>query len=193
MGLIRITGGIYGGRRITAPAGIRPAQDRLRQGVFSSLGSAAVEGARVLDLFAGTGAYGIEALSRGAASVCWVERDPKVARVLEANVRSIAQDAAAAQVPIVRADAMDLVRYSGFGPFTLIFADPPYEPGARESVLPRLLRAFGETDAVPENGILVYEQAASAPAASDPAWTLLRDRAVGGSRWVAYGKLSTGG
>ena len=186
MGMIRITGGALGGRRITVPAsGVRPSQDRLRQGVFSSLGTF-VDGASVLDLFAGSGALGLEALSRGAASVCWVERHPGTCAVLQRNTRELSADMPGVRVRVVRADAMDPARYAPHGPFNLVLADPPYAPGEDAGILPRLLRLLAESGAMAGGGILVYEQPRTAPIPSDPAWELLRDRDSGDSRWLLY-------
>lgn len=184
--MIRITGGVLGGRRIAVPpSGVRPSQDRLRQGVFSSLGSF-VEGARVLDLFAGSGAYGLEALSRGAASVCWVEKHSGTCAVLQRNVADLAAAVPEARVRVMRGNAMDPAVYSARGPFDLVFADPPYAPGEESRMLPGLLRALVESATIAPRGVLVFEQQAGAAIASDPAWDLLRERESGDSRWLLY-------
>ena len=184
--MIRITGGRFGGRRIAVPpSGVRPSQDRLRQGVFSSLGQA-VEDARVLDLFAGSGAYGLEAFSRGAASVCWVERHPRTCAVLERNVRDLAPEALHSGSRVIRADAMNAAAYAGRAPFDLVFADPPYAPGQKAGYLERLLRLLADAAVIGSGGVLVYEQPAGAPIISDPAWDLLRERRVGDSEWRLY-------
>lgn len=184
--MIRITGGVLGGRRIAVPpSGVRPTQDRLRQGVFSSLGSF-VEGVRVLDLFAGSGAYGLEALSRGAASVCWVEKHPGTCAVLQRNVADLAAAVPEARVRVMRGNALDPAVYSTRGPFDLVFADPPYAPGEESRMLPSLLRALAESAAIAPRGVLVFEQPAGAAIASDAAWDLLRERESGDSRWLLY-------
>jgi 16S rRNA (guanine966-N2)-methyltransferase len=184
--MIRITGGGLGGRRIAVPpSGVRPSQDRLRQGVYSSLG-AFVEGARVLDLFAGSGALGLEALSRGAASVCWVERHPKTFAILQRNVRDLSTATPGARLRTVRADAMDPDRYAPHGPFDLVLADPPYGPGTEADLLPRLLVSLGRPGLLAAGAVFVYEQPAAAPIASNPSWELVRERESGDSRWVLY-------
>lgn len=123
---MRVIAGRLGGRRLQAPAGrtTRPTSDRVREAVFAMLGS--VEDARVLDLFAGTGALGIEALSRGAWSVVFVERDADALRVLRANIAALGIDAQAAQVR--RADALQALRAASAAQETydLVFIDPPY-------------------------------------------------------------------
>jgi len=123
---MRITGGRARGIPIGSGKGpgLRPATDRAREAVFSSLG-ARVAGARVLDLFAGTGAYGLDALSRGAAEAVFVEKHPRTAALIRDNLAALARSLGAAPVATVRAtDA--LVPLPG-ARFDLIFADPPYE------------------------------------------------------------------
>lgn len=131
---MRVVAGAYRGRRLRAPAGTatRPTADRVREAIFSMLGS--LEGRRVLDLFAGSGALGIEAASRGAAAVTFVETDP---RALQAIRRNLAELELGAEV--VRADALDYLR-TGSGPFELVFVDPPYSSalGLAEQLAERL-------------------------------------------------------
>jgi len=98
---MRVVGGVAGGRRLRAPAGrsIRPTGDRVREAVFNVLTSLrAVEGATVVDLFAGTGALGIEALSRGAAHVTFVDRDPAAAATIRDNVAAVGLAGASSEV-----------------------------------------------------------------------------------------------
>jgi 16S rRNA (guanine(966)-N(2))-methyltransferase RsmD len=123
---MRVIAGRLGGRRLRAPAGrsVRPTSDRVREALFAML--ADVEGARVLDLFAGSGALGIEALSRGAASTVFVERDARTARVLQANLGALGLRAPEAQVR--HADAADALRRARAAgeTYDLVFIDPPY-------------------------------------------------------------------
>ena len=120
----RIIAGHFGGRRIEAPpgTGTRPTSDRVREALFSILG-ARVAGARVLDLFAGSGALGLEALSRGAAAVTFVESAPAALRALRANVAALG-----AEADVVRADAFTWLRAASAGvrQYDLVFLDPPY-------------------------------------------------------------------
>jgi len=124
---MRVIAGRLGGRRLRAPAGTgtRPTSDRVREAVFSMLGEHVV-GARVLDLFAGTGALGIEALSRGARSAVFVERDAATARVLAANLGALAIARELAEVR--RGDALQALRDARAheDTYDLVFIDPPY-------------------------------------------------------------------
>jgi 16S rRNA (guanine966-N2)-methyltransferase len=123
---MRVIAGALGGRRLRAPAGrvTRPTSDRVREAVFAMLGD--VEQARVLDLFAGTGALGIEALSRGAALAVFVERDAGAVRALNANIEALGIAAEAAAVR--RGDVLAALRSAETAKETydLVFIDPPY-------------------------------------------------------------------
>lgn len=125
--MTRIVAGTLGGRRIAAPAGdrTRPTSDRVREALFSTLESMVdLEGARVADLYAGSGAVGLEALSRGAAHVLLVESDPRVARVVRQNIAALGVGSAArlstAKVSTALAEGPD------GGGYDVVFADPPY-------------------------------------------------------------------
>jgi 16S rRNA (guanine966-N2)-methyltransferase len=124
---VRVIGGHDRGRRLRAPRGLatRPTADRVRVTLFDVLGPA-VAGARVLDLFAGTGAVGIEALSRGAARAVLVERDQSALRALRANLAAL--DASRAGARVLAGDVLRLLPEIGAqeGAFDLVFLDPPY-------------------------------------------------------------------
>jgi 16S rRNA (guanine966-N2)-methyltransferase len=117
---MRVVAGEYRGRRLQAPRGtsVRPTSDRVREALFSILGD--IEGLRVLDLFAGSGALAIEALSRGAASATLVENDRAALDAIRANLAPLE----GANAEIVRADALAWLG-GRRGPFDLVFADPP--------------------------------------------------------------------
>jgi 16S rRNA (guanine966-N2)-methyltransferase len=122
---VRVVAGEFRGRRLAAPRGVRtrPTADRVREALFSMLGD--VSGARVLDLYAGSGALGIEALSRGAGSAVFVERDPRAVAAIERNLESLGL-----QQDVKRQDAVRFLR-SGSGTFDLVFCDPPYDSASR--------------------------------------------------------------
>lgn len=126
---MRIIAGQWRARPIIAPSGIatRPTSDRVREALFSMLTSRLGEfaGLAVADLFAGSGALGLEALSRGAGHATFVERERAALAALKANVAKLG---ASAQSTIVQGDALRLP--AGRGTFDLIFADPPYAPGS---------------------------------------------------------------
>jgi 16S rRNA (guanine966-N2)-methyltransferase len=124
---VRLVAGTHGGRRLRAPtgSGTRPTSDRAREGLYSSLQSLLdLEGARVLDLYAGSGALGLEALSRGGSRAVLVERDPAALVVLRANVADLG-------LPAVVVEA-DVTAYLGRPPepFDLVLLDPPYDVDA---------------------------------------------------------------
>lgn len=147
---MRITGGKARGIHLQSPnrGQTRPATDYLREAVFASLGNA-VEGARVLDCFAGTGAYALEAMSRGAHSATLVEQNAAAVRCIRQNVAAVAKSARfdAGLVDIRQGDAVQAIRRLSAAPlqYTLVFVDPPYElwqgrPAALLAALAALLR-----------------------------------------------------
>jgi 16S rRNA (guanine966-N2)-methyltransferase len=122
---MRVVAGRYGGRRLAAPKGtdVRPTSDRVREALFSILGTR-VEGAHVLDLFAGSGALGIEALSRGAAEATFVDSSASAVRAVRQNLESLAAEGAT----VDRADARVFARTAlqAGRQYDLVFLDPPY-------------------------------------------------------------------
>ncbi len=125
---MRVVAGLAGGRRLAAPAGrkVRPTSERVREALFNALGSLdAVEGAAVVDLFAGTGALGIEALSRGAASAVFVDADPRAVSAIKENLGAtgLRERARVVQAAVLRFLAGTPPDAS---PFDIAFADPPY-------------------------------------------------------------------
>jgi 16S rRNA (guanine966-N2)-methyltransferase len=120
-----VIAGDFKGRRLHAPRGARtrPTADRVREALFSMLGD--VAGARVLDLYAGSGALGIEALSRGAGSAVFVERDARALAALRRNLEAVGVDAEVRGQDVVRFLAQPK------GPYDLVFCDPPYDDAPR--------------------------------------------------------------
>ncbi len=134
---MRIVAGRWRGRTIRAPkdARVRPTADRVREAWLSIVG-ADVDGARVLDLFAGSGALGLEALSRGAASADFVELNPPSLRALGANIAALGAEEVA---HVRRGDALRFVEGLAAGAYDLAFADPPYAHDAAVRVAERWL------------------------------------------------------
>jgi 16S rRNA (guanine966-N2)-methyltransferase len=124
-GRLRIIGGRFRGRSIPVPEqpGVRPTADRVRETLFNWL-QPVIAGSSCLDLFAGSGALGFEAASRGAAEVLMIERSESVARLLQANARALG----ASQVQVRRADAMRWLTGTAM-PFDVVFLDPPFDKG----------------------------------------------------------------
>lgn len=154
---MRISGGVARGITLAVPKGdvTRPATDGMRQAVFSSLG-AVVPGARFLDLFAGSGAYGLEAVSRGAAGGVFVEQNPKavacVRRNIEAVCKSLGRDAR--DLAVVAMDACSVPLGGGAVP-DVVFVDPPYEIIAE--IAAGLFAKLTEVLATKPDAIVVFE------------------------------------
>lgn len=149
--MMRIIAGALKGRRIDPPdwAGLRPTSDKLRETLFNVLGSR-VSGARVLDGYAGTGAIGIEALSRGAAHVTFVEADSRAVRLIERNLQRCA---VADRYVIIRARFADAARRLPARTFDLVLLDPPYGEEDLRSALD------GAAPLVAPDGLLAIEHA----------------------------------
>lgn len=157
---MRVIAGRFGGRRLSAPrgAGTRPTADRVREALFSMLGP--LEGISVLDLFAGTGALGIEALSRGAQRAVFVERDRRALSALRANLAALGLDPAAEVRPQDAFAALALAGAAGER-YRLVFLDPPYAQAAAWG--PKLAQALPEVLA--PDGLVVVEADRRAPLA----------------------------
>ena len=148
---MRVIAGSRKGHKLSAPRGLdtRPTSDRVRENVFNLVGP--VDGARVLDLFAGSGALGIEALSRGAASAVFVERDPDAVRTIERNLDRLRLSGAR----VVRGDVVHTIgrEATAGAKYDLVLVDPPY--GMLTEIQPRLARHLPPLLA--EGGVLVVE------------------------------------
>jgi 16S rRNA (guanine966-N2)-methyltransferase len=121
---VRLIGGKYGGRKVDAPDNTRthPMSERVRNALFNSIG-VEIQGARVLDAFAGTGAVGLEALSRGAESVTFIEKDRIAQKILQRNIEAITVENT---TNIVRTTVSNWIETYNGDKFDIIFADPPY-------------------------------------------------------------------
>jgi 16S rRNA (guanine966-N2)-methyltransferase len=168
---MRISGGVARGVPLQVPKGdvVRPATDALRQAVFSSL-AALVPGARFADLFAGSGAYGLEALSRGAAGGVWIEQNAKAADCLRANLaavrKSLGRDESG--LAVRETDALIApVDLDGVPP-DLVFIDPPYEIVA--DIAPKLLARLADTLASVADPVIVFELPGPQALPLPPGW-----------------------
>jgi 16S rRNA (guanine966-N2)-methyltransferase len=182
---VRIVAGLAKGRRLAAPAGVtRPTSDRAREALFNSLGARSdLAGARVLDLFAGTGAVGLEALSRAAVEAVLVESDRTAVDVLRHNVEAVGL----AGARIVSRPVATFLRAAPEQPFDLVFADPPYD--VPDDDLAEVLRALAAPGWLAAEADVVVERAARSPAPRwpEPFITPVRDRRYGdGVLW--YGR-----
>ena len=179
---MRIVGGKFGGRPISAPRGrdTRPTSERTRESVFNVLEHAAwspgIEGRRVLDLFAGSGALGLEAMSRGAAFSLFVETDSAARGALRDNIEALGLFGA---TRIHRRDATDLGKKpAGLGePFDLVFLDPPYGKGLGEAALAKL----GPGGWITPDALVVFECGAE-EAPATPGFACLDERVYGAAK-----------
>lgn len=189
---MRIIAGAFKGRRLEAPAweGLRPTSDKLRETLFNVL-APRIAGATVLDGYAGTGAVGLEALSRGAAAVTFVERDPRAVRLIRDNavrcgLGSPADGTAADRYAIIRAGFADAAGRLVGRAFDVLFVDPPYG-------LDEMARAIeGAAPLVAPRGVLVVEHARrdDAPAAAG-VLIKTRDLVSGDSALAFYKRCQT--
>jgi 16S rRNA (guanine966-N2)-methyltransferase len=172
---VRIIAGEWRGRRLRTPPGVetRPTADRVRETLFSMLASrfGSFEGLRVADLFAGSGALGLEALSRGAAFSCFVENDSKAAAAIRANAADLG---ALDRVQILGGSALALPKSE---PFDLLFADPPYAPGSGSAVV----AAVRDSNWLAPAGWMAVETA-RADQVDRGTWTIDVERDVGRAR-----------
>jgi len=173
---MRVVAGEFGGRRLHAPAGggTRPTADRVREALFSILGD--VSGARVLDLYAGSGALGIEALSRGASSAEFVDSGRRAVEAIRRNLAELGVDAA-----VHRRDALSWLAQAERGEtYDLVFCDPPYDSAVRlaESLSERLPAILSESARI------VTESDKRSPL--DLPFRLVRERTYGDTRIAVY-------
>ena len=176
-GRLRIVGGTLRGSRIDVPDApdLRPTPDRVRETLFNWL-MPVIEGAHCLDLFAGTGALGIEALSRGAAAVNFVEANAQLADLLRANLARLHQSA-----QVTRSDAMRFLA-EGAARYDIVFLDPPFAADLWSSTAQAL-----ETHERLAPGAWIYVEAPVDAAVQVPGgWDLHREGRAGGVRYALY-------
>lgn len=179
----RIIAGRFRGRRLEVPRGssVRPTTDRMRERVFSMLMHGYypdMHGARVADLFAGTGALGLEALSRGAEHITFVEKSASSIACLKANIAAL-KATAEANVLQVTARSLPVVGE----PFQFVFMDPPYGKGLVEPTLARLL----EADWIAADTVIICELGSDEDLTLPPQLELLDERSQGAQRVVFLG------
>lgn len=170
---VRIIGGKWRGKKLAFPSvqGLRPTPDRIRETVFNWL-QFELRGARVLDLFAGSGAFGLEALSRGAAYVIFVDKDDNVVKQLRSNLREIDIENA----DVKHSDAIEYLQHKPDIPFDVVFLDPPYG----KHLVERSVAALEENSFLTSNAY-IYIEAESELKDLDlpPGWKLHRSKRTG--------------
>lgn len=183
--MTRIIGGTAGGRRIATPKGdlTRPTSDRVREALFSALEArtGSLHGLRVLDLYAGSGALGLEAWSRGAASVTLVESDRRTAALIASNARTLG----CRDVDVIGASVGSVLAGAPRAAYDLVLSDPPYP--LDEEALAHDLGLLAARGWLAPDALVVVERASRSP---EPVWpaglTLLREKKYGETRlWYA--------
>ena len=183
--MTRLIAGVAGGRRLKVPpSGVRPTGDRAREGLFNSVGTLLdLDGAAVLDLYAGSGALGLEALSRGAGTVVLVENGPRVLPVLRANVAAVGLPGAR----VVAGSVPTVVTGAPPARFDLVLADPPYAVPAEE--VRGVLTALVAGEWLAPGAVVVVERSSrDEPFAWPTPLTPIRDRRYG-EALLRYGRL----
>jgi 16S rRNA (guanine966-N2)-methyltransferase len=182
---MKIIAGRWRGRHLMVPpTTLRPTSDRNRETIFNLLMQAIPEAA-VLDLFAGSGALGMEALSRGAASCTWVDQHREAARLIRENIEKLD----GAETPLAsRVRCQEVAQWlrspAPAGPYDIVLADPPYQED--RAWLTRLLAELPACGALAKRALLVFEGHKHLDPVEQPHWTLLRDRTYGLTRLHIY-------
>ncbi len=180
---MRIVGGTLRGRAIASPQheGLRPTADRVRESLFNVIAHGvdgfALEGARVIDLFAGTGALGLEAISRGAAFALFVDSDPEARALIRTSIEAFGLTGVSR---IFRRDATDLGPIGTMAPFNLAFLDPPYDKGLGEKALVSLT----EGDWLTPDAVIVLEERAGALISLPPGFARTDHRTYGDTQII---------
>jgi 16S rRNA (guanine966-N2)-methyltransferase len=171
---MRIIAGTHRGQRIAAPKGrdTRPTSDRVRENAFNLIGP--VDDADVLDVYAGSGALGLEALSRGAATAVFVENDREACRTIDANLEKLHLRGSVVRQDATRALAQERRIYD------LILCDPPYDSPDHDRIAPHLARLLAP------NGLLVYESSGRADPPAVPGLDVRTSRKYGSARLTLF-------
>lgn len=185
---LRIAGGRFRGLSLKVPKSgdIRPTQESVREALFSML-AGSVPGCRFLDLFSGSGAVGIESVSRGAAHATLVESNPRHIAAIKENLDSVLGEDSAKAVP-VRADAYKWLETFVGEPFDIAFADPPYALG-ESTGYGRVLSILASRNVVATGGYFVAEMTARQMPELPGEWELYRDRKYGKTRLAVWRRM----
>jgi 16S rRNA (guanine966-N2)-methyltransferase len=182
---MRIAGGEWRGRNLKSPKGdiVRPTQDRVREALFSMLQNE-IPGARFLDVFAGSGAVGLEALSRGASHATFVEQASSSLACIKSNIEMVKCEN---RTEVIRSDAYSWLKTAAAGrSFDIAFADPPYALG-HEQGYAEILNALAVHNVVRPGGLFIAEMKRVQDPDTSEYWDLCRDR-IYGQTWVAVYK-----
>ena len=181
---LTVTAGVHRGRRLRVPPGIRPTTDRVRAAVFDALQGPPPD--RVLDLYAGSGAFGIEALSRGAAYACFIERSRRAAAVIQQNLNLLGLHDCG---EVVMRDARRATLARG-GPFGLVFADPPYA----DDPWVALFDALETPGVLTDDALVVTETSSRTGAPLAPyGWRCLKERRQGDTTFAMFDRVQSAG
>lgn len=174
---MRIITGKFKGRQLYTPKNleIRPTSDRAREFLFSYLGQSVHE-ARILDLFAGTGALGIEAMSRGASSAVFVDQSKDAVDLINRNLEKLGLS-----LPVIRRDAASYLQAAVHEPFDLVFCDPPYKYPAFEIIADRVRR-----QALHPQGLLIYESDRRIDAPDIKGLEIIKVKKIGNTKMSIY-------
>lgn len=178
MGAIRIVGGTHRSRRIPVLPHVRPTLGRVRESLFNRLGQD-LGGKACLDLFSGSGALGLESLSRGAGHVTFVESSPRAARQIRASAERLGFDPGS--YGIRRADVVRWLEARPGGPYDVVFVDPPYRLFTGDRGWGRLLALVARVCA--EGRTTVFCECPHTPEAAPAGWDVLHSEAAGGGHW----------
>lgn len=174
---VRIIGGVHRGRYLGFPdhQGLRPTADRVRETLFNWL-APHIHGARCLDLYAGTGALGLEALSRGAGSVLFIERSPVATRQLRRNIELLET----ADATVQQGDALDYLRNASPTLYDIVFIDPPFADELQEETC----RLMDERDLLADGAFVYLELPKGRDVELPAGWLVQKDKQAGNVRYM---------
>lgn len=189
---MRVIAGSAGGIQLEVPKrGVRPTMDRVKAAIFSSLSDKVIN-ARVLDLFAGSGGLGIEALSRGAASCLFIDHDRQAITTIERNLKKAKVEGKTRQQDVFEflKRLSDADRAESLGGFDMIFADPPYEPmDSGEGFTDKLLANDALPPLLAQDGVFILEKRPEERLPEMPLWNLVRQKRYGATEVLLLAPL----